>query len=675
MSTLEQQTKQTSALRSISEVGDTKLNEETASSSIGTKTLFFTSSTSTTMPLTDGTHVAYTGLYKCTFSSISDNDETTIVVSENSLQGEQNVEPPQEQRLQCDETRKVANGFNRDGTPHASLPLYNLQFHNGNNQIDSNRERDQSSYLYANTHVDNSREYTNSHVQSWEILRAKLPTFHSDEVEIRDQLAFESVFRTLDAFDWNECDFRCCLYSGNADDDPFAVSKDEHNGYYAHTHAYVRTVPRSFAVDETTGDVFVSWEGFYQNCDPANLSQDEGKKLEWTIGISRVRMEDPYCTTDQVHVRENNFPRCTEPVSIVYQNSRGRDVVLPHGGFTVIPADRSHSKKSGRSFLLSTLRSATMGHGGDLTSQVWAFPEGGNPNERTWIHEHLSLNGNGTVVDDVFLNANTVDGGTLRLHTNHKTGRPDHLCRTVFNMGIGCMPISFTEEDDLVRIQPQGDEQIVLTEDQVTSFCKLQDADSTKRLNFARQTTLVTGLDIVWDEHENDGSGSPKTIVFGCYGGEGGNGNFGRIDVDPSAESQHLHHPIQVMEGAFPGAVHFVPNELEDVLKPSALAKSPPPSTLMSMSTSTLLQTPTNVLPLEITGVILMLCIFSFVFLAKRTFGKRKRRPSFNFSLEAQSSSITRVNSYVELPTVDSSAHLQDLLKTMDSYSSISSEV
>eukprot|EP00537_Pseudo-nitzschia_pungens_P014780 CAMPEP_0172401242 /NCGR_PEP_ID=MMETSP1061-20121228/49309_1 /TAXON_ID=37318 /ORGANISM="Pseudo-nitzschia pungens, Strain cf. pungens" /LENGTH=79 /DNA_ID=CAMNT_0013134819 /DNA_START=45 /DNA_END=281 /DNA_ORIENTATION=- len=79
------------------------------------------------MPLTDGTHVAYTGLYKCKFYDYTSNEtDMAISTSKNLPQEGQNQESQQEQPIHCTETRKVANGFNRDGTLHASLPLYNL---------------------------------------------------------------------------------------------------------------------------------------------------------------------------------------------------------------------------------------------------------------------------------------------------------------------------------------------------------------------------------------------------------------------------------------------------------------------------------------------------------------------------------------------------------------------
>ena len=603
------------------------------------KTLFFTSSTSTKMPLTDGNSVAYTGLYSCTLNDNYDGN----------MEGD---------HQRCEEIRKVADGLNRDGKPHASLSLHNLQFHNGNGNDNTD-----GSYLYSNTYINNSKDHPNVHVGSWEIVRAKLP---GNEKGV---LHFESYFRTLEAFDWNECDFKCCPYQGDTDDDPFAFGKDEDNPFSAHTHAYVRTIPRSFAVDEQTGDVFISWEGFYQNCDPANMFAPTQKSLQWTIGVSRLKTEDPTCVVDQLNNIENNFPRCTEPVSIVYQSSRGREVVLPNGGFAIIPASHQGGR---RSFLLSALKSPGMDHG-ELTSHVWAFSEGGSGE---WMLQDLSLSGNGTAIDTIFMDQSVWDGGTLRLHYNQKTGCPDHLCRTIFNKGIGCMPISVTEDsnDDSVYVMPQGEEEIVLTEDQVHSFCRLGDADRTKHMNWDRKTTLVTGLEVVWNEDDtedsNAGGTTPERIIFGCYGGEGGNGNFGSIDIRDGAM------PVQIMNGAYPGAVLFVPHELE-----SSIYHSADDAGAGSSGASSTIFQKYKILSTQSCSMViafLLVCIASYTFNIKRRLSRKHDHPttkplsslsslsssssSYNTSEKESSGLFVRSNtSYVELPSLDSFCSLSIL--------------
>jgi len=277
-------------------------------------------------------------------------------------------------------------------------------------------------------------------------------------------------------------------------------------------------------------------------------------------------------------------------VSIVYQSSksnrnrssRDEKVILPYGGLAVIPAS-GKSVNSKRSFLLSVLTTRSSpgtGTGTDnqdkvvTSSRVWAFPEGGN-----FLNDRQDLTGTtGTVIDNNIVmddqnNANVWDGGTLRLHYNPRTKRPDHLCRTIYEEGIECFPISVTEDDETGMVVVESSRQsastsasattpeIFLTKDQTRQFCRLGDADFTKRLDWGRKTTLVTGLDVQWNE-DYDGNGTPERIFFGCWGGEGGNGNFGSVDAD----GQNL---VQVMKGAYSESVLFLPHELEGTIQAS----------------------------------------------------------------------------------------------------------
>ncbi len=556
------------------------------------RTLFYTSSTSTTMPLING-KIAYTGLYKCAFD---DNDEE--------------LEHGFEEH-KCSEAQVVAMPFS----------LHNLQFHSGK---EGNMEGDISSsrnpsYIYANSPVDNTIEHPSAQVGSWEISRAKIDS----QGTAIDVLQFESLFRTLQVFDWNECDFKCCPYNSTTDDDPFQYSKEEENNYFSYTHAYVRTIPRSFSVDETTGDMFISWEGFYKPCDPANPNQE--KKLEWTIGVSRLKTEDSYCTTNQADGIHNNFARCTEPVAIVHQNSTRRDIVLPYGGFTVIPARNNRHR---RSFLISAFMNP--GNGGDFKNFVWAFPEGGNRD-----HATFSLNGEGTSLDYIF--PDVWDGGTFRLHYNTKTGMPDHLCRSIFQKGIGCMPIAEASNGGIIS---QGEEEIILTEEAFGAFCNIESKDNRFGERSTYKAPLVAGLEIVWDENDEDGTGMPKQALFGCYGGrENSNGNFGLIDVS----SEVANVPVQVMNGAYPGSLLFPPKELEQ-----SLSHSQP----KDFSTGT--TTPSAFAEhLSMFIVCILLCVLYYILHSKsRSLRLNSRR--HGCSPEKQQVQCISIAHGMELPTFDS---------------------
>lgn len=323
-----------------------------------------------------------------------------------------------------------------------------------------------------------------------------------------------------------------------------------------HKQAFMQAVIRSFAVDEHTGDVFISWEGFFKDCSNVFGSK---KKLQWTIGVSRLKTEDPTCAFmgkgDETYLHTNHFPRCTEPVSIVYQSTLGRDVVMSYGGFAVIPASSAgepQGTNDKRSFLLSVLQYSSNGDQDIVTSKVWSFPEGAKNFKDESKRQEL---GAGIVVDSVFMNQNVWDGGSLRLHYDAFTGKPDHLCRTVFEVGIECLPMSVKLQDGFPVVKSNGESEMYLSKEQTTEFCRLGDAAITPRHDWERRTTLVTGLDVQWD----DLYGRPERVFFGCWGGEGGNGNFGSVERNGS-------NLRKVMNGAHADAVLFLPQELEGTI-------------------------------------------------------------------------------------------------------------
>ena len=232
------------------------------------------------------------------------------------------------------------------------------------------------------------------------------------------------------------------------------------------------------------------------------------------------------------------FVFCTEPVSIVYQSSQ-RDVVIPYGGFSVIPASGtgvSKSEDGKRVFLLSVLDRPDFIHG-ETTSKIWAIPEGVDGFHDKSKRQEL---GEGKVVDSIFFNSNVWDGGSLRLHYDPVTGKPDHLCRTVYEQGIECLPISVTVDDGYPVVYTtayKNRSQMFLSQKQTEVFCRLEDADNSSRVNWGRMSTLVTGLDVQW----NQLNGQPERIFFGCWGGVGGRGAFGSVEAVGWSQSE-THH-------------------------------------------------------------------------------------------------------------------------------------
>jgi hypothetical protein len=368
--------------------------------------------------------------------------------------------------------------------------------------------------------------------------------------------------------------------------------------------------------------------------------------------VSRLKLEDPSCTfletSDETYLTDSHFPKCTEPVSIVYQSSRGREVALSYGGFAVIPAASTgrSTENDKRSFLLSVLSSPGIGSG-ELTSRVWAFPEGGNALKDGLKRQDLT--GSGTVIDGIFMNQNVWDGGSLRLHYSPATGKPDYLCRTIFEEGIECLPILVTIQDGIPVVESAGNAESFLSKEQTAIFCRLGDADRTKRKDWGRKTTLVTGLDFQW----NEVSEQPERIFFGCWGGEGGNGDFG------SAE-KNGHNLKRVMDGAFADAVLFLPRELEGTIDPreaEAEAVLGIPAAASTATTASIF--PNDKIPFSKSLVIAL----TLVVVACLTIYRRKRLLRARFSTSNASQKESRFGiPYVELQNLDSPSEIMSSL-------------
>jgi len=592
------------------------------------KTLLFTTSTSGRLQQTDGRQSASTGIYQCTLEPENNDDDFNSGDESSEL---------------CHVAAKLGDGKNFVRTMHQTeLVLRNTQFDlsslrsasNENNE-NSNANAEKKNYLYANTHA----KYGADQESDWEIIRAELPQkgdLNSDALNQDGTLRFESVFRTVEGIDWNECDFDCCVKNDKIN------QKWDEGANYEYRHAYWQTIARSFVVDEHTGDVFISWEGFYKDC---GKIYGASKTLQWTIGVSRLKMEDPSCTfletTDETYLTDSHFPKCTEPVSIVYQSSRGREVALPYGGFAVIPV-ASTGRSTGndkRSFLLSVLSSSGIGIG-ELTSRVWAFPEGGNYLKDG--SKRQDLTGSGTVIDEIFMNQNVWDGGSLRLHYSPATGKPDYLCRTIFEEGIECLPISVTIQDGIPVVESMGKAESFLSKEQTAIFCRLGDADRTKRKDWGRKTTLVTGLDFQW----NKVSEQPERIFFGCWGGEGGNGDFGSVEKNGD-------NLKRVMNGAFADAVLFLPRELEGTIDPREVEAVEIPTA----ATASIV--PNDKIPFSKSLAI----VLTLVAVAYLTIYRRKRLLRAWFSTSNASQKESRFGTpYVELQNLDSPSEMMPSL-------------
>jgi len=535
--------------------------------------LFFTSSKSRSLPLVHENHAyleAFTGLYSCTLKDYGANDD------DYEDDGGYCIDP--------EVVSDTYGSFYKDIPAEMDLPLFNVQFYvSPKNNEDSNRSNadadasnndDGKNYLYGGS-TDYHEEYP---LYTWEILRADLPG--SATTTNTNGLEFQPYFRTLREADWNNCNFDCCPFTDDVDSNGIYAHRDYHDN--AFMHSYIRVAPTAFAVDHETGDVFIAWHGFYKNCNPANIFS-VSKSLEWTVGISRLvtRTEDPTCilprTEDGEFVGysdlEDNFGRCTVPVAIVHQGSTGHGVLVPHGGFSVLPAvqevkdpqltdekiadNNDTPARPHRGFLVTTLKAEK----GATTSHVWAIAEGGDVTRNLYERQLVTSN----TIDHIFLKMNVWNGGNQRLHYSQETGRPDHLCHTVFNKGIDCMPITVTEDKDILYLKTNGGPETILTESQVKSFCKpgkaylseVAENDSQdshhREPQFEERSTLVTGLDVLWNEED----GTPDRIFFGCRGGDT-IGRLGSVDRD----GRNLR---EMLKGAYSGDVVLLPRKLDPI--------------------------------------------------------------------------------------------------------------
>jgi hypothetical protein len=372
----------------------------------------------------------------------------------------------------CNSPLLVADSWFHDGRTHKGVRLSSVQ-------LDDSKET-----IYARTY-----DYTRN---SWELLYATLET-----------RLFRSYFRTQETVEWNDCGFKCCGNTG---------------------HTYLQTIPKSFVLDGD--DVYVAWDGFYQNCsDPYSSSKG---KLMWSIGISKLKKtKDCVMTSGDAQV---DFAPCTDPVAIVYQNATGRSRVLSYGGLEVTRMDQGKLI-----FFLSVLHSQGIGEG-EFTSEVWVAPSGArfskSPGE-------VQAFGSMPVMSGSF-NEYLDDAGTIRLNYD-KHGRPRHLCRTVFEQGVFCVPINM---DVTGKVYVTGVAREFVTPGQVQQTCLVP--DPVLHPGIKSLPSLTTGLEVIWDQ-----DGRPDMLFFGCFGEAGSWGNFTTVNSNGKM--------TQMIKGAYPGSILFGP--------------------------------------------------------------------------------------------------------------------
>lgn len=282
--------------------------------------------------------------------------------------------------------------------------------------------------------------------------------------------------------------------------------------------AYFEVLPVAFTVDDND-DVFISWEGFFQDCEDVF---EAGNGLVWSIGVNKV---DRSCVMNNAI---QSFSDCTTPHSIFYKGLIGKDRRLGNGiGMSQSPAGR-------RIFYLTVVNRAF--ESGN-PNQLWAAPPG--------IHKFPAVVPTpGNPSASVYQVTRIIpDVASIQLSLDQ--GRQAHaVCQTVYDQGVYCYEFEIEDNgvDDMVTAVSNSSEPIfVVSQQQVADSCTL-DPSSNGYENY--MTGLTTGLEVVWGEDH-----TPDVIVFGCFGRLPDRGNMTAVLRDGSA--------VQVFPGAYPGSLLF----------------------------------------------------------------------------------------------------------------------
>lgn len=371
-------------------------------------------------------------------------------------------------------------------------------------------------------------EYFDGERKSWEIVRASYAS---------RPILLQSFFRTDQTNRNNECTMECCDNAG---------------------HTYFQVEPRSYIVDGE--DVFVSWDGFYQDCGDPFASK---RGLQWSVGVSKI-IQSPGCVlTDGL--MPVKFEDCTSPVSIVYQGGAARQTMLGYSGMAL-----SQSPSGKRVFYLSVLQNlyGVNGPGEVAVSEVWTMPEGEH-----YSKNPLAVHKFGTTqISKEFLENPVDDVGTIRLRLNDD-GIATAACRTAYDTGVFCYALGMKDGS---RIEVT-EERTYVTRDQIAESCTVESSHYPI-------TNIIppvsTGLEVIWGEDSPDEM--PEMLFFGCYGEINGLGNFTTAFADGSIQ--------QTINGGHPGTILFGP----DVIPPEKPRGDYIPPELLPPSDSTGRNGPTS---------------------------------------------------------------------------------
>ncbi|KAL3907137.1 MAG: hypothetical protein SGARI_003687 [Bacillariaceae sp.] len=292
-------------------------------------------------------------------------------------------------------------------------------------------------------------------------------------------------------------------------------------------HTYFKVQPRDFVVDN--GDVFVSWDAFYQDCSPGSYTAKAG--LKWTVGVSKI-LSTPECVGhERDDSEEVSFAECAEPVAIAFQDSEPRQKLLGYAGFAI---GNSKSRKDDntpeRLFFLSALHQVGLN---ELNNEIWIVKEG-DVNNGPDVVEIDSV----ASIDSRFADISVDDVGTIRLRKD-ENGVPTGLCRTAYDSAIVCHQ---------VRIDDTGAAELwskntYVTKEKVAESCAVVTSDHFPASKLI--SSVATGLEVFWSDDASDDN--PDFLVFGCYGEMNYHGNITTAFRDKRT--------MQTIAGAYPGSV------------------------------------------------------------------------------------------------------------------------
>eukprot|EP00529_Nitzschia_sp_RCC80_P016660 CAMPEP_0113484918 /NCGR_PEP_ID=MMETSP0014_2-20120614/24214_1 /TAXON_ID=2857 /ORGANISM="Nitzschia sp." /LENGTH=646 /DNA_ID=CAMNT_0000378545 /DNA_START=56 /DNA_END=1996 /DNA_ORIENTATION=+ /assembly_acc=CAM_ASM_000159 len=408
--------------------------------------------------------------------------------------------------------------------PHHGIDVMNIQFVQGSNGRTTPAGR-QEKYFYAG--------YYSGKRDSFEILRADVSLVS----EVTGQIKFQSFFRTQKSV-WKN-------------DDAVNPMTCEHKDNMSVGDTYLKVHPRDFVVvisesnnnnknDSNNGenggsDVYISWDGFYQNCSDEFSAK---KGLMWTVGVSKLIQSQDCTLTDGMD--EAKFEDCTEVVAIAYQDTKAYESILGYAGINY-----SKLPNGDNLFFLSALDHVNLDqkHLGKtkLYNELWVIKEGQDYSKDPSVRQVFGR----VEIDPAFMDVPCDDVGSIQLRKHEGGGTmATGICRSAYDAGIFCNSIDISDEG-LVTIQESS---TFVTKKQITESCTVYKSEHYKQTQYLN--AVSTGIAVLWDE---DSPGhKPHLVTFGCYGEINYHGNTTTVFDDGTT--------VRAIPGAYPGSLFFGPD-------------------------------------------------------------------------------------------------------------------